>query len=127
MSHQSLHRMLRGALREPVASGRAGSVVCRATAALYALLLEHPVDHRGRCASCGWAGVVFGRRRRCRIHRVAWYWLHQSCTTLLLSRLAGELGLSVPPPPVSGPPPDRPCLTITGRAGQDDIDVYRCP
>lgn len=122
-SYVLLCRMLRGALEELVASGGVGSVECRAVAALYALVLAHPVDHRGRCLWCGWAGVVLGRRRRCRIYRVAQYWLHQSRTTLLVTDLANELGMCVVPPPDAGPRVERPGLTIADRPEQDGTEV----
>jgi hypothetical protein len=109
-------RMLREALLERPASGGFGSVMCRATAALYAPLLAHPVDHRGRCPSCGWAGAVPGRRRR--IYRVAWYWLGQPCPARLVSDVASGLGVSIPPPPIREY--DWSGLTITGRGPFED-------
>lgn len=117
MSYRLICQMLRRVLREQRASGGVGSVACRATAVLYALLLSHPVDRRGRCAACGWAGAVFERRRRCRIYRVAHYWLHQPYPALVTS-LASELGVSGLPPVVR-PEPDWPSLTVTGRTEQD--------
>lgn len=92
---------LRRVLREAVDSG-----VCpasyRACAALYSLLLNHPVDRRGRCRSCRRLGAVLGRRRRrCLVRITAGYWLHQP-DAILLSHLAGELGLAGPP---DDPPP----------------------
>lgn len=123
VSYTLLCQELRGELRERMVPGEAESVGCRAVAALYALLLEHPVDRRGRCSSCAWSSVVFGRRHRCRIYRVARYWLHQPRAETLVSSLASELGLSIPPPPVERPEPGWPGLTITERADPDGTDV----
>lgn len=121
VSYRLSCQLLRGVLRELVAAGAIGSVACRTAAALYALLLEHPIDQRGRCWSCGRAAaVVLGRRRRCRIYRVVHFWLHQPRTAPLISALTDELGLSLPPPPV--PTPDRPRLRITDRFAPDERD-----
>jgi hypothetical protein len=60
------------------------SVQYRAGAALYSLLVDHPVDRRGRCRSCRRPGAVLGlRRRSCRVHAKAQMWLHLpgSCCT----------------------------------------------
>ncbi len=90
-------RMLRGALLDAVQAGPEamsgiGSVQLRASAALYGLLLDHPIDKPGRCRSCRPPGALFGwRRRRCRVHIKAAYWLHQQNVPFLLSQLAGEL------------------------------------
>jgi hypothetical protein len=102
MSYRLICHMLRGVLRDHAESGEVDSPECRAVAALYTLLLTHPIDRRGRCLSCRRAGMVFRRRRPCRIYRVAHYWLHRS-TALLVSSLAGELGLTVAPLPVREP------------------------
>lgn len=68
------------------------SVEQRACAGLFTLLLDHPVDRRGRCRSCRRPGTVFGwRRRRCGVHRTAGHWLHQPHVGLLLRNLAHEL------------------------------------
>lgn len=102
-----------------------GSVVYRAAVALYALLLEHPVDRRGRCVSCRRPESVIGRcRRRCRIYPVARYWLYQRGTALSASRLGTELGLSVARvrPPGAGSGLDRAGITVTGRAGAHPTD-----
>ena len=69
---QTSHRLVREALRETVRAGpgageRVGSIRYRASAVLYLLLLEHPIDERGRCWSC--PGVLSGLRPRpCQIH-----------------------------------------------------------
>lgn len=76
-------KMLRGVLRAAVespsdAAGGIGSVPCRASAALYFLLADHAVDRQGRCRSCWRPGAVFGLRRRlCRVHLKAEFWLRQ--------------------------------------------------
>jgi hypothetical protein len=47
----------------PIAAGGIDSIQRRACAVLYSLLMDHPVDQRGRCQSCRRPGVVFGFRR----------------------------------------------------------------
>lgn len=54
-----------------------GSLRCRVSGTLYALLMAHPLDPQGRCRSCRGPGAVFGRRRLCWVHREASYWLRQ--------------------------------------------------
>lgn len=99
ISYDLLLKDLRGMLRAAVESGRrardgVGSIQCRACAVLYALLMDHPVDRRGRCRSCRRPGVVFRwRRRRCRVHREACFYLRNS-DDFLLAHLTGELELS---------------------------------
>lgn len=106
-SYQLLCQMLRGALRDTVRSTRDGSggissVGCRAVAVLYGLLLDHPVDRRGRCRSCRRPGEVLGlRRRRCRVHRKTHFYLHHPDDAFLLGHLAREVGL---PAPAASPP-----------------------
>ncbi|MGH4014431.1 MAG: hypothetical protein ACRDSL_11005 [Pseudonocardiaceae bacterium] len=129
--YQTTQAMVRRELREGLldvggwpGSGGFGSVVYRAAAGLYALLLEHSVDRRGCCCSCRRPGAVVGRsRRRCRIYPVAQHWLHQPRTALLVSSLVTELGLSVTPPSVAGSGPDRPGFTVTGRAREETTDT----
>jgi hypothetical protein len=121
MSYRLICQVLRGVLRDYAELGEVDSQECRAVAALYTLLLEHPIDRRGRCLSCGRARMVFGCRRQCRIYRVTHYWLHRS-TALLVSSLTRELGLTVPPLPITKPEPDQTGPTITGRSEQDDTD-----
>ncbi len=121
-SYRLICRTLRGVLRDHAELGEVDSQEYRAVAALYTLLLEHPIDRRGRCLSCGWTRTVFGRRQ-CRIYRVSQYWLHQS-TASLVSSLTSELGLTVPPLPITKPRPDRTGLTITGRSERDDTDEF---
>ncbi|MGH3933331.1 MAG: hypothetical protein ACRDTF_25520 [Pseudonocardiaceae bacterium] len=101
---------LRRILRPVLASGREGDggvlgVEQRACAGLFALLLDHPVDRRGRCRSCRRPGAVFGRRwRRCGVHRTAGHWLQEPHVGVLLRTLAHELDAPVPPPPISADP-----------------------
>ncbi|MDQ2791675.1 MAG: hypothetical protein DLM60_14315 [Pseudonocardiales bacterium] len=85
-------------------SGDRGAVrtVAQASATLYVLLLEHPLDRRGRCPSCRPPAAVFGRRRRpCRIHLLTGFYLLYP-GDFLLSYLAAELGLG--PLALSGEP-----------------------
>lgn len=99
-----------------------GSVVFRATAALYELLLEHAVDRHGRCWKCRRAGSRIGpARRRCRVYPVAQYWLGQSGTALATT-LVRELGLPALPSPGRLSRTDWTGLTITGRTSPDHPD-----
>lgn len=92
---QELRGVLQAAVEsEPGAAGGIESIQCRAGAALYQLLMDHPVDRRGRCRSCRRPGAVLALRRRlCRVHIKADYWLHQPAE-FLHSLLAHELGLT---------------------------------
>lgn len=106
-SHDPLCRMLRKALVEvvqagPGSAGMIGSVLCRSVATLYTLLLDHPIDRRGRCRSCRRPGAVFGSRwRHCRVYGEANLWLWQLDEALLQRLLAHELGLAAAPPPAA--------------------------
>jgi hypothetical protein len=98
---QTSHRLVREALRETVRAGpgageRVGSIRYRASAVLYLLLLDHPIDERGRCRSC--PDVTIGLRSRpCHIHVRASDWLLHHPDEALLSHLARECGAgSVP-------------------------------
>ena len=106
---QTSHRLVCEALREsmragPGALGRVGSIRYRASAVLYLLLLDHPIDWRGRCRSC--PGVMIGLRPRpCQIHVRASDWLLHHSHEALLSHLARELGTDrVPRRAVAGTP-----------------------
>ncbi|MGH3853428.1 MAG: hypothetical protein ACRDR6_07990 [Pseudonocardiaceae bacterium] len=79
--------------------GGIGSVQCRVSGALYALLRTHQVDERGRCRSCRHPGVFGWRLRRCDVAREAGFWLRQP-DWLLSSR--GSPGLAVGPPLPTG-------------------------
>ncbi len=78
---QTSYRLVCDALRQAVAAGPSAasgidSIRYRAAAVLYTLLLDHPLDRRGRCRSCRRSGALIGPRRRpCRIHLRASYWL----------------------------------------------------
>ncbi len=94
-SHDQLCRLLRKVLADGVHAGRGvaggiGSVQFRVSAALYALLLAHPLDQQGRCRSC--RGLVFGWRR-CWVHIEASYWLRQP-EEFLHSWVVREWGLA---------------------------------
>jgi hypothetical protein len=99
ISHRLVCDALCGFLRQAAKAGPnavdgIGSIGCRASAVLYTLLLDHPIDRRGRCWSCRHFGAMIGLRR-CRIHITASYWLLlQPDKTMLLSHLACELGLA---------------------------------
>jgi hypothetical protein len=102
--NQTRHRLICDTLRASLLAGpgsakRPGPTQYWASAVLYLLLLDHPIDRRGRCRSCRRSGEVIGLRRRpCRIHLQASYWLlHQPGEALLLSQLASELGASIAP------------------------------
>jgi hypothetical protein len=108
--NQTTHRLvceaLRGVLRQfaqagPGAVEEIGSVLYRVSAVVYTLLLDHPIDGRGRCRSCRRSGTIIGLRRRpCRIYLKASYWLLcQPHEAILRSHLADDLGLSTAPAP----------------------------
>jgi hypothetical protein len=105
---------LRGVLADavqarPDAAGEIGSVPCLASAALYALLMTHPVDRRGRCRSCRRPGAVVGfRHRRCRVHGEARFWLLQQPAEFLRSWLVCEWGLTDLPSAQHSDPCDSP-------------------
>ncbi|MGH3774717.1 MAG: hypothetical protein ACRDRR_03110 [Pseudonocardiaceae bacterium] len=96
---QTSHRLVCDALRQAVAAGPGAvsgidSIRYRAAAVLYTLLLDHPLDRRGRCRSCRRSGAMIGPRRRpCRIHLRASYWLlHQPDAAAAHRHLADALG-----------------------------------
>jgi hypothetical protein len=137
--HQISHHLMCDALSEtlrqavrarPSAAEGISSIGCRATAVLYSLLLDHPIDRRGRCRSCRrrHEDALLGIRG-CRIHLTAGYWLlFRADKTILLSHLACELGLADarPPrarPPGAGNPRARSLLTVTARGAPHDTDV----
>lgn len=92
---ESLGQVLVGVVE---AGAVVGSVEVRAVAALYELLRDHPVDRLGRCRSCRLPGEVVGlRRRRCRVHRTAHFYLHHPDDAFFLSHLASEVGMPAPP------------------------------
>ncbi len=109
VSHELIRETLRGGLLVAMDSERGlGSVQCRASAALYVLLGEHPIDRRGRCRSCRRPGAVVRRRRRfCRVYLAARYYLYQP-EEVLLCHIAGELNQDVTTPSGAGGLPE-PC------------------
>ena len=109
-SHELLREALRGGLAAAVGSGRGdgeiGSIPCRASAALYALLGDHPVDQRGRCRSFRGLCTRLGRRGRvCRVLVAARFYLYQP-EDMLLCLLASELDQSAASPPNADAAPD---------------------
>ncbi len=111
---QTSHRLLCDVLRATVHAGSGaaewdGSIRYRASVVLYLLLLDHPIDRRGRCRSCRRPGrLIRLRRRTCRIHLRASYWLlRQPDDVVLLSYLANEPGVGTGPLPQAPvvPPP----------------------
>ena len=112
---QTTHRLMREALcrdlRDAVEAGSldgggTGSIRCRACVVLYLLLCDHPVDRRGRCRSCRRPGIKLGQRRRtCRIHVKASFWLRQP-DDVVLRHLASKLSHHPAPAPGTGGRPD---------------------
>lgn len=99
-SYEFMCTMLGKVLAEGVRAGLGedgvGSVRCRVSGALYAVLQDHPVDERGRCRSCRRPGAVLTLRpQRCEVHREAHYWLRQPAW-ILVSR--GSPGVAIGPP-----------------------------
>ncbi|HEX2300049.1 MAG TPA: hypothetical protein VHH34_16315, partial [Pseudonocardiaceae bacterium] len=90
---EALHTVLRDMVHAgPDAAHGIVSVPSRAVAALYQVLLNHPIDRRGRCRSCRRPGTLFGRRRRrCRVYFDVVFWLHQPDPEMLLVHLRQEL------------------------------------
>ena len=126
---QTSHRLLCDALRETVHAGPdavdwPGSIRYRASAVLYMLLLDHPIDRRGRCRSCRRSGAMIGLRRRpCRIHARASYWLLRQPDDTLLSHLANEVGEDSALLRGAANPPHQSDLTLTARIDSSDTDV----
>lgn len=119
---QISHRLLCDALREtvhaePATSDGIGSIRYRASAVLYRLLLEHPIDRRGRCRKCRGPGGMIGLRRRapCQIHLTASDWMLRQPDAALLSHLTSELGAGAAPG--TARPSDRSGLTVRARRG----------
>ena len=126
---QTSHRLLCDALRETVHAGPGavdwpGSIRYRASAVLYMLLLDHPIDRRGRCRSCRRSGAMIGLRRRpCRIYARASYWLLRQPDDTLLSHLANEVGEDSALLRGAANPPHQSDLTLTARIDSSDTDV----
>lgn len=104
-AHQTSRHLLREAIRgvlltaiEPDCGNDdgTGSVQFRASAALYALLTDHPIDRRGRCRCCRGPRLLLGSGRRvCRVLVAARFYLHQP-DDVLLGRLTSELDAHTP-------------------------------
>lgn len=123
---QTSHRLVREALREtmragPGTLGRIGSIRYRASAVLYLLLGEHPIDWRGYCRSC--PGVMTGLRPRpCQIHFRASDWLLHHSDEALLPHLAREFGAGTVPSLGTAGTPHQPGLVVRARTDPGDID-----
>ena len=82
--YEVVYNALRRVLREGVQAGPGtdegtDSLQCRFAGALYALLMAHPIDRRGRCRCCRRPGSVIGRRRQsCAVYVEVSHWLHES-------------------------------------------------
>jgi hypothetical protein len=100
---EALRRVLAATAQSGSGAGEGiDSVQYRASAALYSLLVDHPVDRQGRCRSCRRPGTVLGLRRRpCRVRGQAQMWLHLPAE-LLHSFLVSELELTPVPPACEG-------------------------
>jgi hypothetical protein len=126
---QTSHRLLCDALRETLHAGPGAvegpaSIRYRASAVLYLLLLDHPIDRRGRCRSCRRSGTMIGLRRRpCRVLARASYWLLHQPDDTLLSRLANEVIADSAASPGARSSPDRSDLTVTAPIDPSDTDV----
>ncbi len=126
---QTSHRLLCDPLRETVRAGPGtvdwpGSIRYRASAVLYMLLLDHPVDRLGRCRSCRRSGAIIGLRRRpCRVHAKASYWLLRQPDDTLLSHLANEVREDIALSRGATSPPDGPDLTVTARIDPSNTDA----
>jgi hypothetical protein len=135
---EALCGVLRAAMAEsPDTAEGIGSVQDRAAAALYFLLLEHSVDQHGRCRSCRRPGATVGkRRRRCRVHMKAEFWLLQPRPPRFASAATSDFGRPARPqlsghggriPLTAGPvqptPPASPCST-RGGATQGNVESY---
>lgn len=96
---EELRRWLVDALERGVsAPDGSESIRWRESAVVYSLLRDHEVDRKGRCHRCRCPRGVFGRRRRrCRVHVVANFYLRQP-EAFVHTHLTGELEESVSRP-----------------------------
>lgn len=107
-SYSRICQALRGFLVDAVESkdhATVNTIAFQASATLYSLLLDHPINEKGRCRSCPRSTTGFGRRqRRCRVHLLAGFHMLYS-GDFLLSHMASELGVD-PIPQVAQAPSD---------------------
>ncbi|MGH3865625.1 MAG: hypothetical protein ACRDQ4_05700 [Pseudonocardiaceae bacterium] len=107
-----VYTALRRILREGVQAGLGAaeglnSLQCRFAGALYALLMAHPIDRRGRCRHCRRPGSVIGRRRQsCAVYLEVDHWLHHS-DERLRTQAALQWGLTPSPSPAATTPQAR--------------------
>lgn len=124
---QTSYRLVCEAPREtmragPGSLGRVGSIRYRASAVLYLLLLDHPIDWRGRCRFC--PGVMIGLRPRpCQIHFRASDWLPHHSHEVVLSHLAREVGAGSVPACGAAGTSRWPGLTVRSRTDPGDLDA----
>ena len=117
INYKFLCQVLRdGVQSEPGAKDGIDSILHRAGATLYSLLVDHPVDRQGRCQSCRRPSAMLGlRRRHCQVRNKADMWLRLPAE-LFQSFLASELGLSPTVTPLlsargTADPPTQPLQT----------------
>jgi hypothetical protein len=100
--YDALYTTLRRVLRTGVHAGAGAeegldSFLCRVVGALYALLMDHPIDRNGRCRSCRRPGSVLGRHRQdCGVYEEVSYWLGEP-EKHLRERMAYQWGLTRQP------------------------------
>lgn len=100
--YDALYTTLRRVLRTGVHAGAGteeglDSFLCRVVGALYALLMDHPIDPNGRCRSCRRPGSVLGRHRQdCGVYEEVSYWLGEP-EKHLRERMAYQWGLTRQP------------------------------
>lgn len=93
--HGLLCEVMRSFLVGEVQSSRGVGRSGGAAAALYSLLIAHPVDQQGRCRSCRGPGWLRRRRRVCMVFQKAHYWLRLPSHRVII-HLASDLGVNVP-------------------------------
>lgn len=114
--YDALYTTLRRVLRTGVHAGAGteeglDSFLCRVVGALYALLMDHPIDRNGRCRSCRRPGSVLGRHRQdCGVYEEVSYWLGEP-EKHLRERMAYQWGLNPPTDMSTTPRPASPGAT----------------
>ena len=94
LSCEVLRKILGDGVRVRSGADEVGPIRCRVSGALYALLVAHTIDRKGHCRTCRRSSAVLRlRRRRCRVHREANFWLRQP-TQFLHARVTHEWGLA---------------------------------